>query len=117
MSPVGAYPPPFSNNAQQQNNQAAFQQMSGSGTNGDQQNNGLDGNGVPLGFIPRPEDETKQRALYVGNLDPRVNEELLTDIFATAGSVVNVKIVPDRSVRSLVFFSLYFGPRLFPSSC
>lgn len=48
----------------------------------------------------------KQRALYIGNLDPRVNEVLLLDLFATAGEVINVKIVPDRNVCLL--------PLLFP---
>ncbi|KAI9208800.1 uncharacterized protein BJ171DRAFT_405830, partial [Polychytrium aggregatum] len=34
---------------------------------------------------------------YVGNLDPRVNELLIQQIFSTAGEVVNVKIIHDRA--------------------
>lgn len=67
----------------------------------------LDGNGVPVGLTEKPEDELKQRALYVGNLDARVNEELLKDIFATAGGVVNVKIVPDRNVNFAISVRSY----------
>lgn len=66
--------------------------------------------------IPQPQNETvtvngqsqpappasfeQQKALYVGNLDTRVNEGLLSDVFSTAGMVSNVKIVVDRNVRN-----------------
>ncbi|KAI9022814.1 hypothetical protein CLU79DRAFT_750900 [Phycomyces nitens] len=36
------------------------------------------------------------KALYVGNLDSRVNEEILTQIFAAISDVDNVKIIHDR---------------------
>ncbi|KAL0083526.1 hypothetical protein F4703DRAFT_1795071 [Phycomyces blakesleeanus] len=36
------------------------------------------------------------KALYVGNLDSRVNEEILTQIFAAISEVDNVKIIHDR---------------------
>jgi len=37
--------------------------------------------------------------LYVGNLSPRVTEYMLTEIFAVAGPVQNVKIIPDRNFQ------------------
>ncbi|KAG8864283.1 hypothetical protein FRB96_006104 [Tulasnella sp. 330] len=37
--------------------------------------------------------------LYVGNLSPRVTEYMLTEIFAVAGPVQNVKIIPDRNYQ------------------
>jgi len=47
-----------------------------------------------------PASFEQQKALYVGNLDTRVNEGLLSDVFSTAGMVSNVKIVVDRNVRN-----------------
>jgi nucleolysin TIA-1/TIAR len=42
----------------------------------------------------------KRRAhLYVGNLSPRVTEYMLTEIFAVAGPVQHVKIIPDRNYQ------------------
>lgn len=43
-----------------------------------------------------PEDGT----IYVGNLSPRVTEYMLTEVFAVAGPVSHVKIIPDRNVSS-----------------
>ncbi|KAG0175054.1 hypothetical protein DFQ30_001051 [Apophysomyces sp. BC1015] len=37
------------------------------------------------------------KALYVGNLDPRVTEEMLTQIFSTMSPVDSVKIIHDRN--------------------
>src|SRR6267154_945054 len=37
--------------------------------------------------------------LYVGNLSPRVTEYMLTEIFAVAGAVQHVKIIPDRNYQ------------------
>lgn len=37
--------------------------------------------------------------LYVGNLSPRVTEYMLTEIFAVAGPVLQVKIIPDRNFQ------------------
>ena len=43
---------------------------------------------------------TQKRAhLYVGNLSPRVTEYMLTEIFAVAGPVQHVKIIPDRNYQ------------------
>ncbi|KAJ1921956.1 E3 ubiquitin-protein ligase pub1 [Mycoemilia scoparia] len=36
------------------------------------------------------------KSLYVGNLDPRVTEQMLFEIFATVASVLSVKIIPDK---------------------
>ncbi|KAJ3736989.1 hypothetical protein DFJ43DRAFT_391420 [Lentinula guzmanii] len=44
--------------------------------------------------------EAPRRAhLYVGNLSPRVTEFMLTEIFAVAGPVQHVKIIPDRNYQ------------------
>ncbi|KAE8310952.1 hypothetical protein BDV41DRAFT_543114 [Aspergillus transmontanensis] len=37
--------------------------------------------------------------LYVGNLSPRVTEYMLTETFATTGTVQHVKIIPDRNYQ------------------
>jgi nucleolysin TIA-1/TIAR len=45
-------------------------------------------------------DQAPRRAhLYVGNLSPRVTEYMLTEIFAVAGPVQHVKIIPDRNYQ------------------
>ncbi|KAF8323120.1 RNA-binding domain-containing protein [Clavulina sp. PMI_390] len=47
-----------------------------------------------------PAAEAPRRAhLYVGNLSPRVTEYMLTEIFAVAGAVQHVKIIPDRNYQ------------------
>lgn len=47
-----------------------------------------------------PAAEAPRRAhLYVGNLSPRVTEFMLTEIFAVAGPVQHVKIIPDRNYQ------------------
>ncbi|GAA5873595.1 hypothetical protein JCM8547_005626 [Rhodosporidiobolus lusitaniae] len=47
-----------------------------------------------------PGGEAPKRAhLYVGNLSPRVTEYMLQEIFAVAGAVLGVKIIPDRSFQ------------------
>ncbi|GAA5823754.1 hypothetical protein JCM11251_003281 [Rhodosporidiobolus azoricus] len=47
-----------------------------------------------------PGGEPPKRAhLYVGNLSPRVTEYMLQEIFAVAGPVLGVKIIPDRSFQ------------------
>ena len=53
------------------------------------------GNG---GSVRRSAPEPNKRALYVGGLDPRVTEEVLRQIFETAGHVQSVKIIPDKNV-------------------
>lgn len=50
------------------------------------------------GYVRRAAPEPNKRALYVGGLDPRVTEEVLRQIFETAGHVQNVKIIPDKNV-------------------
>ena len=49
----------------------------------------------------RAAPEPNKRALYVGGLDQRVTEEVLKQIFETAGHVVSVKIIPDKNVGDL----------------
>lgn len=41
------------------------------------------------------------KALYVGNLDPRVTEDMLTQIFSVIAPVGNVKIIRDRNVSKV----------------
>lgn len=43
--------------------------------------------------------EAPRAHLYVGNLSPRVTEYMLTEIFAVAGAVQHVKIIPDRNYQ------------------
>lgn len=50
------------------------------------------------GTVRRAAPEPNKRALYVGGLDQRVTEEVLNQIFATAGTVKSVKIIPDKNV-------------------
>ena len=49
----------------------------------------------------RAAPEPNKRALYVGGLDQRVTEDILRQIFETAGHVVSVKIIPDKIVGDL----------------
>jgi hypothetical protein len=63
--------------------------------------NGMEGMMSPNsagGFVRRAAPEPNKRALYVGGLDPRVTEEMLKQIFETAGHVQSVKIIPDKNV-------------------
>lgn len=50
------------------------------------------------GYTPRDQNSAGNRTLYVGNLDPKVTEFMLSDIFATVGPVVHVKIIPEKSL-------------------
>ncbi|KAF4304140.1 E3 ubiquitin-protein ligase pub1 [Botryosphaeria dothidea] len=49
------------------------------------------------GYVRRAAPEPNKRALYVGGLDPRITEDVLRQIFETAGHVVSVKIIPDKN--------------------
>ncbi|CAL1696566.1 unnamed protein product [Somion occarium] len=49
----------------------------------------------PMGAAEAP----RRAHLYVGNLSPRVTEYMLTEIFAVAGPVQHVKIIPDRNYQ------------------
>lgn len=57
------------------------------------------------GYVRRAAPEPNKRALYVGGLDPRITEDVLRQIFETAGHVVSVKIIPDKNVRRPLFSS------------
>ncbi|KAI0036654.1 hypothetical protein K488DRAFT_40675 [Vararia minispora EC-137] len=46
-----------------------------------------------------PAQAPRRAHLYVGNLSPRVTEYMLTEIFAVAGHVQHVKIIPDRNYQ------------------
>ncbi|KAJ2463682.1 hypothetical protein GGI02_005184, partial [Coemansia sp. RSA 2322] len=41
-------------------------------------------------------DDPNAKSLYVGNLDPRVSEQVLVEVFAAVRPVVAVKIIPDK---------------------
>jgi nucleolysin TIA-1/TIAR len=60
--------------------------------------NSAGGMASPAGTPRRAAPEPNKRALYVGGLDPRVTEDVLRQIFETAGHVQNVKIIPDKNV-------------------
>lgn len=53
----------------------------------------------PLSCTHPPDPSQKRAHLYVGNLSPRVTEYMLTEIFAVAGPVQHVKIIPDRNYQ------------------
>ncbi|KAF2140728.1 uncharacterized protein K452DRAFT_229800 [Aplosporella prunicola CBS 121167] len=57
------------------------------------------------GYVRRAAPEPNKRALYVGGLDPRITEDVLRQIFETAGHVQSVKIIPDKNVGRLKFQS------------
>jgi hypothetical protein len=40
-----------------------------------------------------------KRNLYVGGLDQQINEQILQQIFETAGHVISVKVIPEKGVR------------------
>lgn len=44
-----------------------------------------------------PFDPTSCRSLYIGNLHPYVTESQLQDLFATLGSVSEVKVIKDKA--------------------
>ncbi|KAF4572718.1 Polyadenylate-binding protein [Pleurotus pulmonarius] len=46
-----------------------------------------------------PAEAPRRAHLYVGNLSPRVTEYMLAEIFAVAGPVQHVKIIPDRNYQ------------------
>ncbi|KIW00203.1 uncharacterized protein PV09_08243 [Verruconis gallopava] len=56
--------------------------------------------GVTPGQPRRAAPEPNKRALYVGNLNPQVSEDLLRQIFETSGHVVSVKVIPDKNLKS-----------------
>ncbi|KAL5534304.1 hypothetical protein ACEPAG_766 [Sanghuangporus baumii] len=53
----------------------------------------------PLMVGSGPAEAPRRAHLYVGNLSPRVTEYMLTEIFAVAGPVQHVKIIPDRNYQ------------------
>lgn len=77
-----------------QNNNPIPTQMSADG-------NGMVSNPGGAGTVRRAAPEPNKRALYVGGLDPRVTEEVLKQIFETAGHVQSVKVIPDKNVGTL----------------
>lgn len=66
------------------------------------------------GTIRRAAPEPNKRALYVGGLDQRVTEDVLQQIFATAGAVKSVKIIPDKNVS---YSYTHASPGLSLQSC
>lgn len=50
------------------------------------------------GSVRRAAPEPNKQALYIGGLDPRVSEDMLRQIFETTGTVLSVKIIPDKNV-------------------
>jgi nucleolysin TIA-1/TIAR len=54
----------------------------------------------PGGSVRRMAPEPNKRALYVGGLDARVTEDVLKQIFETAGHVSSVKIIPDKNYNA-----------------
>lgn len=107
MSQPGGYGAPYENGmlGTGQSPHMALPSLPSLNTNQNGQN-GTAGNGMASptsttsagGTIRRAAPEPNKRALYVGGLDPRVTEEVLRQIFETAGSVQNVKIIPDKNV-------------------
>jgi nucleolysin TIA-1/TIAR len=42
----------------------------------------------------------QERKLYVGNLDPRVTEVVLNQLFGSLGDIVSIKLIPDKNYQS-----------------
>ena len=61
---------------------------------------------TPGGSVRRAAPEPNKRALYIGGLDQRVTEEVLSQIFETAGHVISVKIIPDKNVSVMPLLRL-----------
>lgn len=60
---------------------------------------------MALSFTPNatapfnPAEAPKKPHLYIGNLSPRVTDQMLSEIFAVAGPVVSAKIIQDRNLQ------------------
>ncbi|KAJ2788975.1 E3 ubiquitin-protein ligase pub1 [Coemansia helicoidea] len=54
---------------------------------------------VQFAAPPKAED-TAAKTLYVGNLDPRVTEKVLLEVFSTVCLVASIKIIPDMRVST-----------------
>ncbi|KAI7853065.1 hypothetical protein BDC45DRAFT_512191 [Circinella umbellata] len=50
----------------------------------------------PSSITPSPNDGCK--ALYIGNLDARVTDSILREIFSVTGHVKSVKVIPDKNM-------------------
>ncbi|KAL1407734.1 E3 ubiquitin-protein ligase pub1 [Vanrija albida] len=46
-----------------------------------------------------PAEAPKKPHLYIGNLSPRVTDQMLAEIFSVAGAVVSAKIIQDRNFQ------------------
>jgi len=66
-------------------------------------NNGHRMNNPPSagGMVRRAAPELNKRNLYVGGLDQSINEQVLKQIFETAGHVVSVKVIPEKGVSPM----------------
>jgi nucleolysin TIA-1/TIAR len=63
---------------------------------------------TPVGAVPgvntgpgasAGSDAPKKPHLYIGNLSPRVTDQMLVEIFSVAGNVVSAKIIQDRNFQ------------------
>ncbi len=54
---------------------------------------------APASMSPGGQSEQNKKSLYVGNLHPKVSENMLTEIFSVAGAVQSVKIIPDKNLQ------------------
>lgn len=55
---------------------------------------------APYGMTPGQAAEApKKPHLYIGNLSPRVTDQMLAEIFQVAGPVVSAKIIQDRNFQ------------------
>lgn len=59
-------------------------------------NYGMAPPGAPLNMS---NEAPKKPHLYIGNLSPRVTDQILAEIFAVAGPVVSAKIIQDRNFQ------------------
>ncbi|KAJ1853456.1 E3 ubiquitin-protein ligase pub1, partial [Coemansia sp. RSA 2703] len=64
-----------------------------------QQPSPINGVGVQYGpgaLATQKTDDPNAKSLYVGNLDPRVTEPVLYEVFGAVRPVVSAKIIPDK---------------------
>lgn len=83
-------------------NEQDVNQINGDANDGDSASNPIPANATQGGR------EINKKVLYVGNIDQHVTEDMLNDVFKVTGTVVSIKIFPDKNVSIFVLLSSYW---------